>query len=83
MEAEKVDCDVVCCQETFKVEGNYILEDFDTPHYKERCGKRGGGVLTWIKKGIKHKLSPDLSIIEKQNYESIAVECTLGTQNLL
>ena len=27
MEAEKVDCDVVCCQETFKVEGNYILEE--------------------------------------------------------
>lgn len=77
--------DVICCQETFKIEGNYLLSGYEKPHHIQRKTKRGGGVITWTKRGLTAKEDQSFSIMEEGHYESIAttIETTKGRTTII
>lgn len=64
--------DVILAQETFKVNGTYILDGYQPPAFKQRRNKNGGGVILWVKEGLEFKTieSPFL----EENFESISIE---------
>ena len=70
----------------FKNNSNYHLPNFDFIHQQIETGKKGDGILMYLKNDIKFKLIEDLSVsdgdnecvtgeIENQNSKNLVIKC--------
>ena len=80
---------IICVTETwstdkdFKNNSNFHLPNFDFIHQQRETGKKGGGILIYLKNDIKFKIIEDLSVSDGDN-ECVTVEIeNKNSKNLL
>ena len=72
--------DIIHCQETFKVEGTFHLERYQTPIYRTREKKKGGGIITFIKSNVRYrKISTPFM---EDHFESLGIEIINGEERI-
>ena len=75
---------IICVTETqstdndIKNNSNFHLPNFDFIHQERKTGKKGGGILTYVKNHIKFKIIKELSISDGDS-ECVTVE--IGNKN--
>jgi len=82
LQESKTIFDIVCCQETWKINSDYILDGYQNPIYTERKTKRGGGIINWVKKGINVESVDKFNIFLEGHYESHVISLKLKNKNI-
>ena len=75
--------DLICLQETWKIDSTYVMEDYYKHYFNARQNHRGGGVLIWLKTGLQHNIRSDISYFIEGVFESICVECHCRGRNVV
>ena len=89
---------VICLRETwfsdedFKNNSNYQIPKYKAIHHERKTGKRGGGVLVYIKNSLTYKVRSDISfsscdnelltieIINKHKKNTLSFHVVIGPQ---
>ena len=81
--------DVICLTETwlndleFKINLNYHLPNYEGIHYERKAGKRGNGVLMYIRNDLTYKIRNDLCISDG-NRDTLTIELlTKSIKNII
>ena len=71
-----------CTNDDFLSNSNYQIPNYTAIHYERKTGKRGGGVLIYIKNNLTYKLRSDLCFSSGDN-EMLSIEIVNKKKKIL